>query len=179
MALTYKNRVIVSFSEEDPRILKVGFATSEQANVFMYYMQKCVAAESLDIKREVMIDGAWVTSGTGKVNSAEHDNNKRANRTPFKLEIRVMAVTSHEEFKLECYCFSSVDLDFMGLLLDKGTSNKQVIVTGYNRNKETKEWERREFCTFVPRKAALLFNSLTEKDKADAIEYMHRLKSMS
>lgn len=178
MGTTVKNRVIASFDKEKMLPLKVKFATLEQAVIFRYYVQKCVNMTYSKVDREVMTEDGWAVAESRVFTNEPSFLEKRIARSPFKLELCVFATESHAEFVLEFYMFDGADLDHLAMLLEQGLSAKEISITGYRRDRETKEWRPREFNKLVPSELANLFSRLSTKDRADAIAYIRKMEAM-
>lgn len=178
MSSTFKNRLTIEFGEEPVSSMKIEFATVEQEKIFIEYLKLCTDMHVLKLKREVRDTTGWKVMDTLTLTAKDH-HIKRASKSPFKLEIRIPARASSAECRMYLYTFSSMDLDILGMLITSGTSNKDILVTGYYVDKETKEWKNREFSRLVPQRVSKLFNELSDKNKVDAIDFMYKLKSMS
>lgn len=177
MSTTVKNRVIASFDKEKMLPLKVKFATLEQAVIFRYYVQKCANTTYSKVDREIMTEDGWTVAESRTFTNEPAFLEKRVARSPFKLELRVLATEAHEEFILEFYTFDGADLDHLSMLLEQGIPAKEIAITGYRRDRETKEWKPREFNKLVPSELANLYNRLSTKDRADAIAYIRKMEA--
>ena len=178
MGAIMKHRLVLNFDKEKTSTLKIRFNTYEQAYIFGYYLQKCSTLSYISVSREVLTNDGWsVVDVHEYTHDAQYITN-RAERSPFKLHVRVLANELHDTFCFDFYAFEGIDLDHINMLLDRGVAKNEISITGYRRDRETGEWVSHAFCKFAPAPLADLYYNLSVVDRADAIEYMQKLNSV-
>lgn len=169
----YRNRVTFFFDPEHKRAFKISIASLEQVYSIVQYMRRCTVLDYLSYTFEVCHKGVWSVSESKDLNMPVEVSSKRADAAPLKLQLHFLATTKYDEFYVDMFCFSSLDIDFIYQLIDKGTYGfDTLIIKSFNRDKETQAWVERDLTRSISRSVADAYLALSPEAQAAFLKEM-------
>lgn len=169
----FRNRVTFYFDPEHSRMFRVSIASLEQVFVLIQYMRRCTVLDYLSYTFEVCQDRTWRVSESRDIDMPTGVLTKRADSAPLKLQLNFLATPKYDEFSIELFFFSSLDVDFIYQLISSGTRGfNSLVIKSFNRDRHTQEWVERDLTRSIPRPVADAYLALSTKAQAAILKEM-------